>query len=111
MIFFLERVENILEKEQNAGFIILSFFNTVSAYFLKVVKTLDIMVKEFCVLRKVENILDKGENAGYQHFLLFMPPSPLGRLGAYSFWPVHLSFCLSMCLSVKTFTLALSFDW
>ena len=32
-----------------------------------------------------------------------MPPYP----GHTVFWP----FCLSICLSAKTFTLAISFDW
>ena len=70
---------------------------------------------------RLENLVVRGENGGNQHLLLltrsyrpFLCPC-IDRLGAYSFWPVHLcvcvSVCLFVCLSAKTFTLSISFDW
>ena len=39
----------------------------------------------------------------------------IDRSGAYSFWPVCFSVCqcvhLSICLSTKTFTMTITFDW
>ena len=59
-------IENIVEKEENAGYHFLLFPHFfLKSFFYRIVKM------SFSVYDRIEDIVEKGENAGYQHFLLF----------------------------------------
>ena len=74
--FFCDRVEkiveNIVEKEENAGNQHFTFSTFSKGFFLRVVKTWDCLVKSETALKLglFEN-MGKEENSGKQHFLLF----------------------------------------
>ena len=69
---------------------------------------------EICFLSGLENDVGKGENAGCQHCHLYPPCFLYFYTPTWIDWG-HIVFGLfvhlSVCLSAKTFTLAISFDW
>ena len=66
-ITVFDRVENAVGKGENAGdqhFLLFPLFSI--AFFLRVVKSQDWMVKGY------KSFAEKGENASYQYYLLFL---------------------------------------
>ena len=55
---------------------------------------------------QIDSVYIKYINSQRNEAEFFLYPG-IDRSGAYSFWPV----CLSVCLSAKTFTLAIAFEW